>query len=163
MFKILHPDSPGADEDGADHPSPLREFERSGIEQDAIFKVMCLPGVASGTVECGVRLAEGVSFTRVSFRIEVEPARPTSDTPMIDDKAATAELDRAFKAIFGSGAKHKRCKPSISDTAHVGETRVDIREVLPCRHRSDHFPIVTLMIILGRWSTGQRMVCLICI
>lgn len=140
MFKVLDPITANAIEATTNHASAARGFVRNGIEQDAIFKVMCLPGVAPGAVDCRVRFVEGSSSTCVSFRIEVEEARVTSDMSEVEGRAAADERDRAFKAIFDNVAEDDPSEPAISNAARVSGTPVQYREVAPGRHWSDHSP-----------------------
>lgn len=139
MFKVLDPITANAIETTTNQVSAARDLVRNGIGQDASFKVVCLPGVALGAVDCRVRFVEGSSSTCVSFRIEVEQARLTSDISEVEGRAAADERDRAFKAIFVDVAEDDPSEPAISNAARVSGTPVQYREVVPCRHWSDRF------------------------
>ena len=93
VFKVLDPDIAGVDEVATNHPPSVRDVVWNGIGQDIIFKVVCLPGAPPEALDCGVRLLDGSSATRMSFRIEVQPAEHISDESKFGDRKEVHELE----------------------------------------------------------------------
>lgn len=124
MFKILDADIIGANESVTKHPPSVRDLVWIGMGQEANFKVICLPGVSPGVVDCGVRLIQASSSTRLSFHMQVVEAEHASGTSEDSVTAAVGDLHTALEEVEVRVAKGDLSEPVTSDTEHVSGTEV---------------------------------------
>lgn len=126
-FKTLEPDSGGVDEAAGKHPSSVRDIVWNGVRQDAIFHLLCLPGAAPETVDCGVCITEGIRSWRLSFRIEVEPEKLTTETSVVGNRGAKNEVESTSEELGAGRAEGGVSEPTISGTERVSGIQTTMR------------------------------------